>query len=68
MGRSARAQAVLRWVYWTLVMAICMVTLRWVADAVQLPHGIIRGVVIGGISGAVASVCFPQAGRPRKTH
>jgi len=66
MERSARAQAVLRWIYWTLVMATCMVTLRWIADAVHLPHGVIRGTLICGISGAVASICFPQMSRPRQ--
>ena len=66
MDRSARAQAVLRWIYWTLVMANCMVVLRWTADWVQLPHGVIRGTLICGISGAVASICFPQMSRPRQ--
>jgi len=65
MDRSARAQAVLRWIYWTLVMAICMVTLRWSADWAQLPHGVIRGILICGLSGALASICFPQIPRAR---
>ena len=60
MDGSARAQAVLRWLYWTLVMAACMLTLRLIADRLGLPHGILRAVAICGISGAVASVCFPH--------
>jgi hypothetical protein len=63
MIRSARTQTVLRWLGWTLVMSACMITLRWAADLAELPHGIVRGIVICGI-GAFASVCFPYKAIP----
>jgi len=60
MDRSPRTLAVLRWLGWTIVMACCMLGLRWGADLVAMPHGIIRAILICGVSGAVASVCFPH--------
>ena len=57
--KRSLAEAVLRWLGWTVVMAGCMLGLRWGADMVAMPHGPIRAVLICGISGAVASVCFP---------
>lgn len=64
MDRSTRSRAVWRWLGWTVVMSCCMVALKWTADSVGMPHGLFRGVIICGISGAVASICFPHERPP----